>query len=72
LPQIDDFLSRLQTNPRSVRSQLPQHLATMAVLEAAYLSARTGQPESPSAIFEMHDVEEETTPARAQEIGDCP
>lgn len=72
LPQIEEFLSRLQTNPRSVRSQLPQHLATMAVLEAAYLSARTGQPESPSAIFEMHDVEEETTPAPAKEIGDCP
>jgi hypothetical protein len=42
----------------------------MAVLEAAYLSARTGQPESPSAIFEMHDVEEELPPTRALEQGD--
>ncbi len=33
-----------------------EHLLPMAVIEAAYLSARTGQPESPSHFFELHDL----------------
>ena len=33
-----------------------QHLLPMAVIEAAYLSARTGQPESPSHFYELHDL----------------
>ncbi len=32
------------------------HLLPMAVIEAAYLSARTGQPESPSHFYELHDL----------------
>lgn len=53
-PQIEDFLSALRTSPRRIRSTLRQHLPTMAVLEAAYLSARTRQPESPGPILDMH------------------
>jgi len=56
IPQIEDFLSGLQTRSRTLRGQLRDHLPTMAVLHAAYLSARTGQPESPSTIFEVHDI----------------
>ncbi len=33
-----------------------EHLLPMAVIEAAYLSARTGQPESPSHFYELHDL----------------
>ncbi len=33
-----------------------EHLLPMAVIEAAYLSARTGQPESPSHFYELHDI----------------
>ncbi len=56
VPLVDDFLSTLRSNAAKGRSPLRQHLPTMAVIQAAYLSARTGQPESPSTIFEMHDV----------------
>jgi len=33
-----------------------EHLSTMAVIESAYLSARTGMPEEPGRIFEMTAV----------------
>ena len=60
-PLIEDFLSTLSSNPANVRSSIREHLPAMAVVQAAYLSARTGQPESPSTIFEMHDVKEATS-----------
>jgi predicted dehydrogenase len=55
-PQIDAFLSELSASSRRFRSTFRQHLPTLACIEAAYLSAQTGQPESPAAIFRMHDV----------------
>jgi predicted dehydrogenase len=33
-----------------------EQLRTMAVIEAAYLSARTGHPESPGALLEVHGI----------------
>jgi len=57
-PQVETFLSELATSPRRLRGILRQHLPTLALIEAAYLSAQTGQPESPSAIFRIHDVKE--------------
>ena len=39
-----------------------EHLLPMAVIEAAYLSARTGQPESPSHFYELHDLTPPTPP----------
>lgn len=62
-PAIDEFLSALGGNRANIRSSLVEHLPTMAVIQAAYLSARTGQPEHPQTIFQMHDVKE---PAAAQ------
>lgn len=56
--QVDDFLSTLRSNPRGLRGTLRQHLPVVATIEAAYLSARTGQPESPSTLFEMHKVKQ--------------
>jgi predicted dehydrogenase len=53
---IENFLASLRSAPERMRSSVRDHLATMAVIQAAYLSARTGQPESPGNIFEMHDV----------------
>ena len=41
------------------------HLAVMAVIEAAYLSSRTGQPESPSHFYELHDLTPPATPVIA-------
>lgn len=56
LASIENFLASLRGAPERMRSSVRDHLATMAVIQAAYLSARTGQPESPGKIFEMHDV----------------
>jgi myo-inositol 2-dehydrogenase / D-chiro-inositol 1-dehydrogenase len=56
LQEVDEFLSRLQSSPRTLRSKLSEHLSTMAVVQAAYLSARTGQPESPQALLDMQGL----------------
>lgn len=53
-PQLEEFLTSLRTSPKKMRSMLREHLPTMAVMQAIYLSARTGQPESPGSILEMH------------------
>jgi predicted dehydrogenase len=53
-PQIEDFLAALRSAPRRMRSTLGDHLPVLAVIEAAYLSARTGEPESPGPILEIH------------------
>ena len=43
-------------------STAKEHLSAMAVIEAAYLSARTGQPESPSHFYELQDLPVPATP----------
>jgi predicted dehydrogenase len=53
---IEDFLSSVRTKSKRIASPLQDHLPTLATIQAAYLSSRTGQPEYPSAIYEMHDV----------------
>jgi predicted dehydrogenase len=59
MSQIEDFFSQLGSGGNKARSNVRQHLPTMAVIDAAYLSARTGQPESPSTIYDMHDLKEQ-------------
>ncbi len=56
--QVNEFLSTICSNPRNLRGTLRQQLGTVATIESAYLSARTGQPESPGTIFKMHNVKE--------------
>lgn len=53
VPQIEDFLTTLRTAPRRIRSTIADHLPVLAVLDAAYLSVRTGQPENPGPILDM-------------------
>ncbi len=54
--QVEDFLSALSTAPRTIGHRLREHLPTMAVMQTAYLSARTGHPETPSRLSEIHRV----------------
>lgn len=56
LAPIENFLSSLASQSGHFHSSIRDHMAVMAVIQAAYLSARTGQPESPGAILKMHDV----------------
>jgi predicted dehydrogenase len=49
------FLGRL-ADDRPVASSGVEHLAPMAVLEAAYLSARSGQPEQPARFYQLHEI----------------
>jgi len=55
LPQVEEFLSALRSNAR-ILSTLRHHLPTLAVMQTLYLSARTGQPESPGRLAELHRV----------------
>ena len=42
--------------PAVSRSSLRDHLATLAVIETAYLSAKTGAPEAPLLLYGRYDV----------------
>lgn len=65
LAPIEEFLSSLRVHPGRLVAELATHLPTMAVLHAAYLSARTAERERPAAIFRMHDLD----PPRSRSSG---
>ncbi len=51
-----DFLQMIAAGETKFPSTVSSHLPTMAVIEAAYLSARTGEPESPLRQFDLQGV----------------
>ena len=51
-PAISAFGAAIRAGRRRPASTLAEHLPTLAVIEAAYLSARTGVPESPQRILD--------------------
>ncbi len=51
-PAISAFGAAIRAGRRRPRSVLAEHIPTLAVIEAAYLSARTGVPESPQRILD--------------------
>jgi predicted dehydrogenase len=65
--QISAFAEALLTEaddkPIPCPSPAAEHLAPVAVIETAYLSARTGEPESPAQLYHLHDL---PLPARAR------
>ncbi|MHC4063490.1 MAG: Gfo/Idh/MocA family protein [Planctomycetota bacterium] len=52
-PAISVFLAALGGGVKALPSLITEHLATMAVIRAAYLSAKTGQTESPGRFLEL-------------------
>ena len=54
---IDFGRALLEPDKYKLRSSSRLDLATMAFIEAAYLSAKTGTPESPSRFFEISEKE---------------
>lgn len=54
--QIDAFLRAILSEGKGCPSGAREHLATVAVIETAYLSARTGEPESPAKLYNLHDL----------------
>ena len=52
-PPVAAFAAALEAGLTKPPSSLEEHLPTMAVIEAAYLSARTGQPESPRRLLHI-------------------
>lgn len=54
---IDFGRALLEPDKYKLRSNSKLDLATMALIEAAYLSAKTGMPESPRKFFEMSEKE---------------
>ena len=53
VPSIREFGKYLQTDSSKMFSQLEAHQVTMAVIKTSYLSAKTGQPESPARVYRM-------------------
>ena len=54
---IDFGRALLEPDKYKLRSTSRLDLATMALIEAAYLSAKTGMPESPARFFEISEKE---------------
>lgn len=50
-PAISALGNALCSADEPIRSTMQDHLATLAVIEAAYLSAKTGSPESPKRLL---------------------
>lgn len=55
--QIHDIVAAFRKPDRPVESSGREHLLTMAVVEAAYLSNRTGQPESPKQLLSTRGID---------------
>lgn len=58
-PPVAAFAVALEAGLARLPSSVEEHLPTMAVIEAAYLSARTGQPESPRRLLHIATGEED-------------
>lgn len=52
-PAVNVFVAALAAGVKTVPSQVAEHYPTAATIRSAYLSAKTGQPESPGAILEL-------------------
>lgn len=52
-PVLTALAAFLSGQPHSFDSMLQDHLTTLAVIEAAYLSARTGEREAPARLIEQ-------------------
>jgi predicted dehydrogenase len=60
--EVNRFLGSLRAETTDDVS-VTEALGVVSVLESAYLSAKTGQPESPGRFYELHDL---PAPARPQ------
>jgi hypothetical protein len=54
---IDFGRALLEPEKYKLRNSSRLDLATMAFIEAAYLSAKTGMPETPTRFFEISEKE---------------
>jgi predicted dehydrogenase len=57
-PAVNVFATSLAAEVSRMPSEVTEHLGTMASIAAAYLSSRTGQPESPAKFLELPGVGE--------------
>ena len=57
-PAVTAFVTALSAGSRKLASTAAEHLGTMAAISAAYLSVKTGQPESPRRFLELRRLSE--------------
>ena len=57
-PAVNVFTTSFAAGVSRMPSDVTEHLGTMATIQAAYLSTRTGQPESPAKFLELPRVGE--------------
>ena len=55
--QLDAILDVIETEKPLSDPHAGRHLEVMATIEAAYVSMRTGQPESTAAFLELHGID---------------
>ena len=53
---LEAFVQAIQTDSKTYPCSGWENLLTMSVMEAIYLSGRTGQPESPPRLLEPHNL----------------
>ena len=54
--QVEAFIQSVRSGSKLFECSGPENLLNLAVIEAIYLSSQTGQPESPMALLEQHDM----------------
>ncbi len=72
LAKLDAFLAAIRGGGGDYPCSARENLVNQAIIEAAYLSGRTGQPQSPARIFELHNRSIEEFLPRPQPKPDAP
>ncbi len=54
--QVEAFIQAVTSGSKLFECSGLENLLNLAVIEAIYLSSQTGQPESPTALLEQHDI----------------
>ena len=54
--QVEAFIGAVTSGSKLFECSGRENLLNLAVIEAIYLSSQTGQPESPAALLEQHDI----------------
>jgi predicted dehydrogenase len=71
--QLEAFVEAITSKARTYPCSGWENLLTMAVMEAIYLSDRTGQPESPARLLETHNLKlEDCMQCTPPDIEDLP
>ena len=69
--KVAAFAAAIRAGKKNYPCSARENVITQAVIEAAYMSSRTGQPQHPARVFELHgrSIEEFSASASPREAG---